>query len=156
MLTARELEPYHFFERTKKEFPTIKEHGSSPEDLALVAAQIYFSKVGCVADQPSAGVWPLSIFHSEPSLQSLCVCRRGGGDQLLVEQPVYQWRFFWSSESFPTISDAVTYRFSAAWPYRGLNPSSRPRPTSSLTGTLICCDRTVPEPQVFGTAGVAL
>ena len=45
MLTARELEPYHFFERTKKEFPTIKEHGSSPEDLALVTAQIYFSKV---------------------------------------------------------------------------------------------------------------
>lgn len=45
MLTARELEPYHFFERTKKEFPHIKEYGSSPEDLALVTAQIYFTKL---------------------------------------------------------------------------------------------------------------
>ncbi len=45
LLTARELEPYHFFERTTKEFSLIKEHGSSPEDLALVTAQIYFTKV---------------------------------------------------------------------------------------------------------------
>ena len=45
MLTARELEPYHFFEHTKKEFSLIKEYGSSPEDLAFVTAQIYFTKV---------------------------------------------------------------------------------------------------------------
>jgi hypothetical protein len=43
MMTARELEPYHFFERTKKEFSFITEYGSSPEDLALVTAQIYFT-----------------------------------------------------------------------------------------------------------------
>jgi hypothetical protein len=42
MLTARELEPYHFLERTKVEFPDIQQHAVSPEDLALVTAQIYF------------------------------------------------------------------------------------------------------------------
>jgi hypothetical protein len=43
MLTARELEPYHLFERTKKIFD-IKEYSSSAEDLAIVTAQIYFSE----------------------------------------------------------------------------------------------------------------
>lgn len=42
MLSARELEPYHFLERTKVEFPDIREYAVSPEDLALVTAQIYF------------------------------------------------------------------------------------------------------------------
>jgi hypothetical protein len=42
MLTARELEPYHFFERTKQEFPDIDQYGSSPEQLARVTAQLYF------------------------------------------------------------------------------------------------------------------
>jgi len=42
MLTARELEPYHFFERTEKEHAYIDQYASSPEDLALVTAQIYF------------------------------------------------------------------------------------------------------------------
>jgi hypothetical protein len=42
MLTARELEPYFLFERTKKEFPAIKEYATSFEDLALITDQIYF------------------------------------------------------------------------------------------------------------------
>jgi hypothetical protein len=41
MLTARELEPYHFFERTKKEF-SIDEYGHSPAQLANATALIYF------------------------------------------------------------------------------------------------------------------
>jgi hypothetical protein len=47
MLTDRELEPYHFFERTKKAFK-IREYVSSVEDLAQVTDQIYFR-------QPKAG-----------------------------------------------------------------------------------------------------
>jgi hypothetical protein len=42
MLTARELEPYHLLERTKETYPGINQYASSPEDLALVTAQIYF------------------------------------------------------------------------------------------------------------------
>lgn len=42
MLTARELEPYHIFERTKVQYPDINQYGSSPKDLALVTARIYF------------------------------------------------------------------------------------------------------------------
>jgi len=42
MLTARELEPYHLLERTSKELG-ISSHGGSPEELANVTAQIYFS-----------------------------------------------------------------------------------------------------------------
>jgi hypothetical protein len=42
MLTARELEPYHFLERTKIEFPNINQYATSPEDFALVTAQLYF------------------------------------------------------------------------------------------------------------------
>jgi len=42
MLTDRELEPYDFFERTKKEF-AIDEYASSPSELARVTAQIYFT-----------------------------------------------------------------------------------------------------------------
>ena len=42
MLTDRELEPYHFFQRTKAQCPSVNEFGTSPEDLALVTALIYF------------------------------------------------------------------------------------------------------------------
>lgn len=43
LLTARELEPYHIYERTKLEFD-INEYGTSPEDLAQTTAMIYFKK----------------------------------------------------------------------------------------------------------------
>ncbi len=42
MLTARELEPLHFFDRTKLEFKDIKGYGHSVEDLANAAATMYF------------------------------------------------------------------------------------------------------------------
>jgi hypothetical protein len=42
LLTARELEPYHFYERTKLEYKNIKEYGSRPEDLANNTAIMYF------------------------------------------------------------------------------------------------------------------
>jgi hypothetical protein len=41
LLTARELEPYHIFERTKKEFHMMG-YGNSPEDLARATAEMYF------------------------------------------------------------------------------------------------------------------
>jgi hypothetical protein len=44
LLTARELEPYHIYERTKAEFD-IDSYGGSPEDLALTTAKIYFPDV---------------------------------------------------------------------------------------------------------------
>ena len=44
LLTARELEPYHFYDRTKVEFPQIREFTSTTEDLANTTAQIYFSE----------------------------------------------------------------------------------------------------------------
>ena len=44
MLTARELEPYFIFERTKNEF-AFTERGHDAEGLAQVTAQIYFSDV---------------------------------------------------------------------------------------------------------------
>lgn len=42
LLTARELEPYHFFERTKLEFANINEYASRLEDLAAATAEMYF------------------------------------------------------------------------------------------------------------------
>lgn len=42
LLTERELEPYHIFERTKAEFD-IDQYAGSPEDLAKVTAKMYFS-----------------------------------------------------------------------------------------------------------------
>jgi hypothetical protein len=42
LLTARELEPNHFYERTKLEFANIKPHASTPEQLAITTAQMYF------------------------------------------------------------------------------------------------------------------
>ena len=43
LLTSRELEPTHIYERTKLEFD-IKEYASSPEDLVQTTAMIYFKK----------------------------------------------------------------------------------------------------------------
>jgi hypothetical protein len=42
LLTARELEPYMIYERTKLEFKNIRGYGSTPEDLAETTAEIYF------------------------------------------------------------------------------------------------------------------
>jgi len=42
LLTARELEPYYFYKRTKLEFKKIREHAMTPEDLAMATAEIYF------------------------------------------------------------------------------------------------------------------
>lgn len=44
LLTERELEPYHIFERTKDDFD-ISESASSPEDLANATVKMYFGKV---------------------------------------------------------------------------------------------------------------
>lgn len=42
LLTARELEPYDFYERTKLEFKSIKAYACTPEDLANTTAEMYF------------------------------------------------------------------------------------------------------------------
>lgn len=42
LLTARELEPCHFYERTTLEFKNIKAHASRPEDLANNTEIMYF------------------------------------------------------------------------------------------------------------------
>jgi hypothetical protein len=42
LLTARELEPWHIYERTRKELG-IKSYGNSPEELAGVSSRIYFA-----------------------------------------------------------------------------------------------------------------
>lgn len=42
LLTARELEPYHLYERMKAGFD-IDRYAGSPEDLAKATAKIYFS-----------------------------------------------------------------------------------------------------------------
>lgn len=44
LLTERELEPYHIYERTQKEFTNIRPYAGSPEDLANNTALMYFSK----------------------------------------------------------------------------------------------------------------
>ena len=44
LLTARELEPYHIFERTQKE-TGITLHGVSPDELAAATDQLYFQSV---------------------------------------------------------------------------------------------------------------
>jgi len=44
LLTARELEPYHFYERTQLDFKDIKGHASSPEDLANNTSLMYFKE----------------------------------------------------------------------------------------------------------------
>jgi hypothetical protein len=42
LLTARELEPWHIYERTKKEFE-IRGYGGSAEDLAQATSSMYFA-----------------------------------------------------------------------------------------------------------------
>ncbi len=42
LLTARELEPYMMYERTKLEFKNIRGYGGTPEQLAQTTAEIYF------------------------------------------------------------------------------------------------------------------
>jgi hypothetical protein len=42
LLTARELEPYHLYERTREE-TGITAHGVSPDELAAVTAHLYFT-----------------------------------------------------------------------------------------------------------------
>lgn len=42
LLTERELEPYHIYERTNAEFD-IQNHGGTPEDLAQMTAKVYFA-----------------------------------------------------------------------------------------------------------------
>jgi len=44
LLTARELEPYHFYERTKLEFKNIHDYAGRPEDLANNTAMMYFNE----------------------------------------------------------------------------------------------------------------
>jgi len=44
LLTARELEPYHFYERTILEFKDINHYGGTPEDLANNTAMMYFNE----------------------------------------------------------------------------------------------------------------
>lgn len=41
LLTERELEPYHIYERTKAKFDIIS-YGSTPEHLACNTAKMYF------------------------------------------------------------------------------------------------------------------
>jgi hypothetical protein len=48
LLTARELEPYHIYERTEAELGN-QSYGNTPEELAGVTARIYF------ADPPKDG-----------------------------------------------------------------------------------------------------
>jgi len=42
LLTERELEPYHFYERTQKEFKNIRPYGGDPETLANNTEIMYF------------------------------------------------------------------------------------------------------------------
>lgn len=42
LLTARELEPFHFYDRTKLEYKGIKEYGSTAQDMANNTAKMYF------------------------------------------------------------------------------------------------------------------
>jgi hypothetical protein len=56
LLTSRELEPYHIFERTKAELG-IDAHGGSLEELARVTRQIYFPEpVTSTASAPASTV----------------------------------------------------------------------------------------------------
>jgi hypothetical protein len=51
LLTARELEPYHIYDRTQKELG-IESHGGSPRELAHVTSHIYFAQ-SPVSDRPA-------------------------------------------------------------------------------------------------------
>ena len=52
LLTERELEPYHVFERTKAEFD-IDRYAGSPEDLAKATAKMYFSDSPATREAPT-------------------------------------------------------------------------------------------------------
>lgn len=53
LLTARELEPYHLYKRTKAEFD-IDQYAGSPEDLAKATAKMYFSSPVAAPEPPTA------------------------------------------------------------------------------------------------------
>jgi len=55
LLTARELEPYHVYERAKAEFD-INSYGTTPEDLACTTAKMYFEAKVSQSGQEAAGV----------------------------------------------------------------------------------------------------
>jgi tRNA threonylcarbamoyladenosine modification (KEOPS) complex Pcc1 subunit len=62
LLTARELEPLHFYERTRLEFKNIREYAHNPEDLARNTAAMYFSEKALVTpSQPDAASQGTSI-----------------------------------------------------------------------------------------------
>ena len=58
LLTARELEPYHFFDRTKVEFTNIREYVHMPQDLATATAEMYFKDPPVTT--PPSGAAPAS------------------------------------------------------------------------------------------------
>lgn len=55
LLTARELEPYFIYERTKAEFD-IDSYGGTPEDLASNTAKMYFAPKPAQTEQDATGV----------------------------------------------------------------------------------------------------
>ena len=57
LLTARELEPYHIYERTKAEFD-IDSYGGTPEDLARTTGEMYFATQPAQEEQGSVGIDP--------------------------------------------------------------------------------------------------
>jgi hypothetical protein len=66
LLTAMELEPHHFYERTKLKFKDIKEYASVPEDLANTTDQIYFRE-----QAPKKAVMPDTAATISAGLQRL-------------------------------------------------------------------------------------
>lgn len=54
LLTTRELEPCHIYERTKAEFD-IDSYGGTPEDLARATAKMYFTNQTDSAEQGATG-----------------------------------------------------------------------------------------------------
>jgi hypothetical protein len=53
LLTARELEPYQIYERTRKELG-ITSYGGSPEELAAVTDRGYFAELPANGAQPAS------------------------------------------------------------------------------------------------------
>lgn len=62
LLTARELEPYHVYERTKVEFD-IYGYGSTPEDLSNTTSKIYFTAPQAQAGSGATGQDPPASGH---------------------------------------------------------------------------------------------
>src|SRR5439155_23661835 len=65
LLSARELEPYHLYERVEKEFG-IKSYGGSPEDMAEATVQLYFSKAQNSESKAAKTVIPAPTCASTP------------------------------------------------------------------------------------------